>query len=223
MKNYTLFCHGVVPVELQDGEGYPYVSPALATIPPKVGVVFYIPPGTIFDAVCGAMLHHRLRNHVALNSEQETMRLVQTIKAEMTFTAKARDYSSKDKMFWVGQGTYKEYPKMCSALKNAEFVFDYSLRGMKTTDSPILNKIRWGLHEIGWGGTAVKALGPGETSTLSVMLAEAASHAGAENAMVHCIFCRVEQFNNAEAEKFADASMKTTEIMHVHIFEHERA
>jgi hypothetical protein len=199
------------------------VSPALATIPAKVGVVFYIPPGTIFDAVCGAMLHHRLRNHVALNSEQETMRLVQAIKSEMSFTAKSRDYSKLDKMFWAGQNTYKEYPKLCSAIKNAEFVFDYNLKGMKPTDSPILQKIRWGLHEIGWAGKAVKPLGPAETSTLGVMLSAAAADAGAEHAMVHCIFCRVEQFLDKDAEDYAHTSMKTTKIMHVHIFEHEQA
>lgn len=219
MKNYTLFCHGSVPVGMQKEDGYAYVTPALATIPQNVSVVFYIPPGTIFDAICGAMLHHRLRNNVSLNSERATLELMQAIRAEMNFVAKPKDYSARAHMFWVGQSTYKDYPKICNTRKNAEFVYNYNLK-QKQDEHKLLKKVRWGLHEIGWGGAAVKPIGPGESSTLTEMLSAAATDADDEKAVVHCIFCRVEQFSDKASEDFADASMRTTTIQHVHIFDH---
>lgn len=223
MKNYTLFSHGSAPIEMVKEEGYEFPSPPLCRVPANVSVVFYIPPGTIFDAVCGAMLYTRLRNHTSLTSKAETERVVQGVRADMVFEAKEIDYREKkrDQIFWVGEKIFKEYPKLCNANKNADSLYNYKLKGRKPTDHAILNKVTFGLCEIGYHGATVQAIDPGGATTLQAMLDAASRHAGAEEAIVHCIFCRVEQFDDARAESYAHPSRKTTTLMHVHIFDHE--
>ncbi len=212
-KNYTLFCHGSVnataTMEPQEyGEPYAQLNIPYATIPENVKIIFYIPPGTIFNATSG--LH--LFNHVSNSKPEEvteTDKFVSTMKGILKYKTKVPEREGETRMFLSWDTKIEDFPRVVSKNSNSWFAYDYNLKGKRQQDNGTpLDAVKWGLWESGLGASRAVHELPTENdkSTMTEVLASAAKDAGEDTAIVHAIFCRVEILTSDETDKTADQS-----------------